>query len=93
LHANNFTAEACDHVRLLAEVCPDWCKLIDLIAGTVVRVEPDVIKLPNLKARVAKLMEEPYTATSTSNSETTVTPTTTTSETTTTSSGAAATAN
>ncbi|KAJ3415063.1 replication licensing factor Cdt1 [Chytridiales sp. JEL 0842] len=51
--------EACDHVRLLAEVCPEWCKLVDLIAGTFVRVEPNTVKIPTLKSRIATLMEDP----------------------------------
>ncbi|KAJ3204093.1 replication licensing factor Cdt1 [Dinochytrium kinnereticum] len=45
-------AEACDHVRLLAEVCPDWCQVIKLTAGAVVRIEQVPARVQTLRERV-----------------------------------------
>ncbi|KAJ3193325.1 transcription factor [Irineochytrium annulatum] len=63
-------AEACDHVRMLATTCPEWCKLIKLIAGFVVRVEDTITvtdadvadaagRLRTLKERVGRLLAQP----------------------------------
>ncbi|KAJ1560177.1 replication licensing factor Cdt1 [Cladochytrium tenue] len=53
--------ESCDHVRLLAEVCPEWCTIEATSAGPVVRIDPGVVKLPTLKARVQQLLFTPST--------------------------------
>ncbi|KAI9328238.1 hypothetical protein DFJ73DRAFT_861973 [Zopfochytrium polystomum] len=49
-------AEACDYVRLLAEICPEWCYLVE--GGNWVRfnAQPGRGPLPTLEKRVADLL-------------------------------------
>lgn len=51
------TAEAREHIKLLAEVAPEWCKLTDLDIGTVLRFDRNV-EVKRVREKVQEAMAQ-----------------------------------